>query len=192
MFILQSIIIGIITHVLIEFGKSLKKFIASKIYIRSLQFSIEGYWCTYHEQTSEDKVLYQAYELIKMSINKDKLFFRLYQYTEDKRFYLYKGCAYFRNNKIALSYEEVNNAHSNYTGTFNLQTGNDDANHKIILKGVYSEFLKDSAECKSNNYSLYEYNISKKDKFLILLFKSHYIKKLMKKEDFKNECKKMH
>lgn len=187
---MQGIIIGIVSTTLFEFGKYIKQVISNKMYIQSLPFSIKGYWCAYHEYTDKEKKTYQTYELIKIKVNKGNLVFRLYQYNEDGRFYQYDGCGYCRNDKVSLAYEEINNLHSNHTGTFNLLT-TDKFNHKVVLMGVYSEFVKDSQECDPHDYCSIEYTMYRKDKFLKFWLRDKYVKKLMMKEDFKNECKKV-
>ncbi len=186
-----SIFMSVVAATLFEVIKFITNFIISRRYTLSIPFSIKGYWCSYHEQMdTESKILYKAYELIKMNVYKDKLIFHLYQYTEDGRFHSYNGCGYCRYNKISLSYEEIGDEISNQTGTFNLFIENS-ANHTVILTGFYSEFPKNNKKLHKYPYSLHSYKMNKKDIFCSLIFRESYIKKIMLGKEFQNECKYM-
>ena len=158
-------------------------FIKNKFQEGDCSYTISGYLCAKHFCTEDNGNMFSACELVKIKQNNSRLFATLYQQTNDMRFYTYNCIGYIKGRKISLSYAEVNNKHSNDTGTFNLLRIENNQ-HKPCFKGVYSEFIKNEDCCSSKEYILIPVTLKWYDKVLIILFRGKYAKKIMKKEQF--------
>lgn len=173
---------GIISATAFEIFKAIFIIIKNKISEKSLPFTVSGYWCTYHE-----KAMHGAYELVYLKHQGNKLKLKLYQKTNDKRFHFYKGNGYIRGDKISIAYQEANKSRSNHTGTFNLKIHNI-SEHSVCLYGNYTEFSKNNKESNSIRYELKECNLSSFNRLCIKFLGKFFIKNLMVREVFINEC----
>lgn len=181
------ILTSIISPAIFEVLKFIIVTIKNKIKETSFPHTMNGFWCTFHESNVEDHS-YSAYELLEIKQQDSKLYVRLYQLTDDERFYTYRGFGYIRGNKASISYEEIKSEISSSTGTITL-IRKDATQHVPVYEGVYSEFLKEEKECVFKKYSLTHIDIEKKNIFLLILLKTIYAKKYMNKDSFKNVCK---
>lgn len=179
----KSIIISsIISPAIFEILKYFSVFIINKIKEKSLPYTMDGYW---YASVKESE--YIGYELIKIKQRNNKLYFHIYQLTNDDRFYVYKGCGYIRDSKVSLSYEEAKENKSSVTGNITLLK-RDITQHTPKFEGIYSHFFKEETICTTKPYNLFSLKINKMDRLLLLMFKSMYAKKYMKKERFISGC----
>ena len=155
--------------------------ICDKIRENGMPYVITGYWVAYHSSKFGDGSEYAAFELIKIKQKNDKLFAKLFQLTDDERFYTYNCKGYIKGNKVVLSYCEANSSLSNAVGTFNLLR-KEQLQHLPCFYGVYSEFIKDNRECSSSAYKLFPYKVPVFNRVLIYLLKSKYVRRYMRKE----------
>lgn len=188
--IIDAIILGIAATIIYEL---LKKFVLIILYSlkkRTLLFSIDGFWCTFHESKSElNGLVYSAYELLHLKYNKGNIYLKLYQVTNDNRNYLYKGIGYIRGDKIVIAYEEAKSDKSNHVGALMLRQNNF-YEHSIVLQGNYIEFRGNRQSVKPYKYILKNCCLPLKTKINFLLCRDKNIYNFMKKnEDFRSECK---
>lgn len=179
---INFILTCLIAPAVFEILKIFTIWIINRIKESSIPYSMSGYWCTYHEATV-DKKNYSCYELLKIKQQGSRLSLQIYQLTKDNRFYVYKGTGYIRGVKVSFVYEEANSGISSSTGSMNLLR-KDILQHTPRYEGIYSEFIGENQNCMSNPYILCFYDVGWIDKILILVFKSKYVKKYMKKERF--------
>ena len=168
-----------------ELLKHLLLLVKNKLQESNVEYTISGYWGAIHSDKDKNGKEHTAYELLKISQEGNKLFSKLYQLTNDERFYTYNCVGYIKGQKVSLAYSELNNQFSNDTGTINLLRY-EKFQHTPNFMGVYSEFSKSDTVCTSKEYNLIPVKLNLKERILLILLKSRYAKIYLKKESFKN------
>ncbi len=180
------IVAWFIAPAMYEILKHIIILIKNKLQERTIEYTVSGYWGTVHSAKDKDGKEYTAYELLKMKQKGNELRSKLYQLTNDGRFYTYNCTGYIKGQKISLAYSELNNKFSNDTGTINLLRF-EKFQHTPNFVGVYSEFSKSDTSCTSKDYNLIPLKINAKDRVLLAILKSKYAQKYLEKENTKNE-----
>lgn len=187
--VINTIIIGILATLIYELLTQLVLITLNALKKRSLLFTINGYWCAFHESKSElDGMVYSAFELLHLKYNKGKVYMKLYHVTNDSRKYLYKGIGYLRGDKIVIAYEEAKSDKSNHVGAFMLRQNNI-YEHSVVLQGDYLEFRGNKQSVKSYKYLLNSCSVSVKTRVNFFFGRDKSIYNFMLSEEFRNECK---
>lgn len=187
--VIEIIFMGIVPAFIYEMLKYIVVEIKDKIKMKSIPFSLEGYWCSCYDWTHPiSGTTYSAFELIKMNYHKDRIEFLIYQITTDSRHYIYKGSGYIRGNRISLTYQDASNEKSNKVGAFLLKSVNV-FEHSICLIGSYMEFYKESNRGLDQDYMLIPCSIDNKNKLKFKFVGKKSIFSFMKGKDFQNECR---
>lgn len=182
-----AILTGVLATVLFETLKFFFSRARDVIARKSLPFSLEGYWRTYHEEFDPQKeTLFSACELVHFTLRNDAVHMKLYQTTNDGRCHFYQGIGYVRGHKLVLSYYEADNDKSNFTGVFLLRESNANE-HMISLVGSYGEFRRDDPQAKFFPYSLHPCQLPRKEQLRIALRGKKYAYSLMRGEGFRHE-----
>lgn len=187
---LDTLILSIVATITYELLKKIIFTLSDIIKLRSLPFSISGYWCSYVVYKVKNEKKYSAYELIKITYKKEIAYLKMYQITEDGRTSCYKGYGFLRGDKLAFAYSEAKKSTSNKVGTIILRYRNI-IEHQVFLFGNYHEFRYNNFHSNSYPYRLKQYEINFFKSILCVILGEKYIFSLMKKERFKSECKKM-
>lgn len=182
--LLAAIISGIIVSTIFEVLKCGFVIALNRVSEKSLPFTVDGYWGTYHSLGE-----FNAFEFIILKQQGVNLKFSLYQQTNDGRFHFYRGVGYIRGSKISLAYHEANKNRSNSTGTFNLLVHNA-SEHSIELIGNYTEYSSIDGNSLSHPYSLIEFsNYSFLTKIKLVVCRKCCIKKILNDTEFQDACK---
>lgn len=188
---IDALFVGIIATAIYEFGKIIFLRVIDFIKIRSLSFSISGYWCSNVEYISKNNTeAYEAFELIKIQYKKEIVYVKMYQLTTDGRKSCYKGTGFWRGDKLAFAYKETHHPVSNQVGTIILRYRNI-MEHQIFLVGNYHEFRHNNYRSDNRPYIIKKYNMKIWDKIKSIILGKRYLYHLMQKEEFINECKNM-
>ncbi len=181
---INILITSLISPAVFEILKLFCSWLYNKLKNRSLPYTISGYWLACHNtEVVVENIAYTACEIIKIKQNGTNLSFVLYQLTNDKRFYIYRGVGYIRGSKVSLSYEETHSEISSNTGSFTLLK-RDTLQHTSCFTGIYSEFVKEEKHCTSMPYSMHLLKLTYFERIMFTLFKSKYAKQYMKKRNF--------
>lgn len=189
---LSTIIGGILTTLIYELGKFIILYLFDKRTERSLEFSIDGYWCSFvTSKSKKSKEGYSGCELLKLRYRKGYIRMEIFHLTNDGRKYYYKGIGFLRGNKIAIAYGDSSDESSNHVGTMILRYSNI-LEHQIALVGNYHEFKQNEHQSTQTTYLIAKYQgtrrISEVKKFLL---RKEYIYSFMQRDEFINECEKM-
>lgn len=189
--IFETIIIGIFATFMYELGKYTLFYIIDNIKIRNIPFSLSGYWCSYVKYKPKNSTEeYEAYELVKIKYKRETVYIKMFQLTNDNRKNCYEGKGFFRGDKLAFAYKEMNRSTSNQVGSIILRFKNL-KEHEVFLIGNYHEFRHDNYRSSSNPYMIKKYNMKFINRLKSIVFDRKNIFSLMQSEEFKNECRNM-
>lgn len=184
-----TIFVGIITTFIFEIMKYSFLLCKSKVTEKNLPFSLNGYWISYHESMDKkDGELLSAFELASFVFDNGVVHMRLYQLTSYGGFYCYKGIGYVRGDKVSVSYCESDSPQSNHIGNFLLKASNK-IEHEVAFVGNYLEFRGNGTKGRTFAYSMCPYKMSTIDRMGIYFLRKKYATKLMKREEFQDECR---
>lgn len=188
---IETIIIGIVATAIYEMSKKCVLIIYDIVSVKNVQFSVSGFWCSYHQSMSRNSLEeYTAYELMELKYKNGYIRVRLYQLTSDGRKHYYNGNGFLRGDKLAFSYEEVSQESSTQVGTIILRYSNL-CEHQVFLVGNYHEFKKNEHSSTNIPYMVKKYHVDRVDKIKYRVLGRRYIFSYMQKENFKNVCEEM-
>lgn len=192
--VMESVIVTIATSILSAALWEISKGVCSHIKVkreeRTSTYNINGYWTSWHKSIDNfDGKEYESFELIKLKSRKGIVYILIYQIVNDGRKYMYRGNGLMQFDKLVVSYKEVTKNKSNFLGSIMVRFSNE-IEHKVILRGRYHEFRRDSPNSKSYPYKLREYKLSGKEKIKIIFKGKRYIFQILEKDEFKDECRK--
>ena len=184
--VIQTIIVGSVATAIFESSKFILIRFFDYLANARLPFSLTGYWISFHQSAHSDtQEVFSAYEIVRIRIKTGKVVASIYQYTNDNRTHIYKGCGFVRGSKLSVSYEDAYNSNSELIGNYLLRVKKE-SEHNVYLNGTYSEHQGKRDIIVSNSYSLFSYCPSLLIRLGFVFGGKKYIFNHMKKDRFIN------
>lgn len=177
---LMGILISLLAAALIAIFKGIIYAIKSKS--KTSGFDLSGYWGWIVNEKDSTGKIFQAYELLKISLRGEKVFASIYQlpitYNGDLR--TYKGCGKYRSNKISFSYANES-VESGCIGSFNLVV-DESSKTSVSLNGYYIEWDGEAKTWESCECTLKRLKLTRAQKLKFAFSTSTGKKNLMRGE----------